>query len=564
VSKGPRGAPGWAPALDAVPGAVALWMLAMLAAVWAARWSHPFDLEWMEGGMLAHGWRLQRGLPLYPDPSADWVPYVYPPGYSALLAASGSSLDFVVGRTLSIVGSLAAAGALVEGVRRHGGSLTVGLLSGAVFLLTYPASGAFFDLVRPDAIAMALAGWAIVLTVDGRKGTEVAGGLLLAAAFLVKHNLAAFGVPLALGLWAWRGWRVALRFGLSAALPALALTGYLQWRSGGGFLTYLLEVPGSHPMMWRRGLPGSQGETGHWLGAALAVAGIGLAVSAPRRGSSVHPAAVWALAAVCGTGAATWAALEDPVAGAATPHVSVMALTFFAIGSSLGAGLASLLAGVMERRFDGPWWTAAGLFWMGAVLAMMMRAHNGGFVNVLIPWHWLICGLAGVFLGRARRLGSQRLRNAGAVLGALVFLVQLGELYTLTHLDRMAPTEADVEAGEHLLQAMEEHCEGPVFSPYAAWLPVQVGQPPSPHLIAIWDIDHKNGPLHQHMGAFTRATKEHHYACVVDASRSASRPIGYGVQKHYEKVKGFRGRGPTPKTGWRIRPHTLYVPKETP
>jgi hypothetical protein len=500
---------------------------------------------------------------LYPEPTADWVPYVYPPGYSALLAASGSALDFWVGRTLSILGTLFAAGALVEGVRRHGRSLSLGLLSGAVFLLSYRATGAFFDMVRPDAVAMALAGWAIVLTLDGRRGTDVAGGFLLAAGFLVKHNLAAFGVPLALGLWAWRGWRTALRFGVASAGPALLMTGYLEWRTGGGFLTYLLEVPASHPMDWRRGFPGSQGETGHWLGAVLFTVGMGLAASAPRRGSAVHPAVVWGVSAVVGLGAAAWAVGQEPVLGVATPDAPLMGLTFFALGAALGAAVVAGLAAVVERKLDGPWWTAAGLFWMGAFLSLMMRAHNGGFVNVLIPWHWVICGLAGVFLGRARQVRwSDGARMAGALVAPMVFLLQLGILYQLTDLEHVKPTDDDLAMGAEVLEQLETRCDGPIFSPFASWLPVRVGQDPSTHLIAIWDIDHKKvGPLRKHMKVFYEATRSHHYACVLDAGR---RPLGYGVQEHYRKVHTFQGRGLSTKTGWPVRPRSLYTPKETP
>ncbi len=558
MSQGKPAPPSWAAFGDAVVLVGAGWLLFALLSAWWARVPYPFDLEWMEGGMLAHGWRLQRGLPLYADPTADWVPYVYPPGYSALLAASGSALGYGVGRGLSVLGILAAAGALVQGVGRLGRSYALGLLAAAAFLMTYRASGAFFDLVRPDSVAIALGGWAIVLATDGRRGTDVAGGLLLAAAFLVKHNLAAFGVPLALGLWAWHGWRTAMRFGLSAMLPALFFTGYLQWRSGGGFLTYLLAVPGSHPMMWDRGLPGSPGETGHWLWPMLVVAGVGLASSAVPRGSKIHPAVAWGAATLVGLGAAAWGIAQPPVYGAQTPAMPVMAATFFALGASVGAGVVAALASVVERRADGPWWTAAGLLWMGAFLSVMMRAHNGGFINVLIPWHWVLCGLAGVLLGRARHTTLSRgARAAASVLGTAAFAGQLVLSNALTTLEPILPTEADVEGGEVVLQELRERCDGPIFAPFAAWLPAQVGQAPGAHLIAIWDIDHKKGPLHEHMHVFADAMQDHHFVCVVDSGRQ---PLGYGVQKSYKPALNM-ARGPRPKTGWRIRPPTLYVPK---
>ncbi|HEY2739292.1 MAG TPA: hypothetical protein VGK45_12875, partial [Thermoanaerobaculia bacterium] len=53
----------------------------------AARFDYPFDLEWMEGGVLLHAQRLLTGHPLYAAPGLDFIPFMYPPGYYALLAA---------------------------------------------------------------------------------------------------------------------------------------------------------------------------------------------------------------------------------------------------------------------------------------------------------------------------------------------------------------------------------------------------------------------------------------------------------------------------------------------
>ena len=57
-----------------VPLAVAALLLLRLGLVWAARAPYPFDLEWMEGGMLAHAWRLANGLPLYVEPGPKIPP----------------------------------------------------------------------------------------------------------------------------------------------------------------------------------------------------------------------------------------------------------------------------------------------------------------------------------------------------------------------------------------------------------------------------------------------------------------------------------------------------------
>ena len=53
-----------------------LLQLGLLLYIFAHRIGYPFDLEWMEGAMLIHVWRMQRGLPIYVEPSLDFIPFV--------------------------------------------------------------------------------------------------------------------------------------------------------------------------------------------------------------------------------------------------------------------------------------------------------------------------------------------------------------------------------------------------------------------------------------------------------------------------------------------------------
>ena len=59
----------------ALPGAAQLGLLLYTV---ARRVAYPYDLEWMEGGMLVHAWRLMHGETIYPPPSVDfkipWLP----------------------------------------------------------------------------------------------------------------------------------------------------------------------------------------------------------------------------------------------------------------------------------------------------------------------------------------------------------------------------------------------------------------------------------------------------------------------------------------------------------
>ena len=57
-----------------IVAALCVVVLAHLGVSFWHRWNYPFDLEWMEGGMLVHVDRLRSGEGLYVPPSADFIP----------------------------------------------------------------------------------------------------------------------------------------------------------------------------------------------------------------------------------------------------------------------------------------------------------------------------------------------------------------------------------------------------------------------------------------------------------------------------------------------------------
>lgn len=535
---------------------VCFWFLWQLGVTWWWRWDYPYDLEWMEGGMLAHAWRLLHGLPIYVDPGPEFVPYIYPPGYASLLALFGGVLGLTpeLGRSLSILGTSAAAFAIAHVVSREGGSKVVATVAAACFLGTYTWNGAFFDLVRPDALCIGLLSWSLVLGTQRESGAEVASGLLLCAAFLCKHNVAAFGVPMLGFLWASRGRAAAVRFVLSSAVPALASVAVLQWATEGRFLMYILEVPGSHPMVGERILPGVPGELIRAVPVPLMVCVAG-GVSLGLRGVKG-----WArrgfvgLAGLGGLGLG-WAAyvLPDPK-GVVLPPDLVL------IPAAIGVGVAVVAVGLGLVRAC---WTREGLptaFLVGGValvgltLTALMRGHHGGFLNVYIPIHWLLFVGMGVLVARWDARGG--LRSWGVL---LALSGQLCWVVMNTDLARLVPTLEDRAAGDLVVDALAD-CEGEVWSPYASWLPTYAGFKPHGHLIALWDVNHKKGPFHASIADVHRGVREGAYGCVLDGGKNR---LKYGVQEHYQLQERFQlpPRALTPKSGWRVRPTYLLVPR---
>src|SRR4051812_14274895 len=97
--------------LRAVALALAAWFVALLLWAFAHRFAFPYDLEWMEGGMLAHSLRLAHGEPIYSPPSVDFIPYLYTPGYPWLVFVLGKifGIGYKLARGVSLVSFFAVA-----------------------------------------------------------------------------------------------------------------------------------------------------------------------------------------------------------------------------------------------------------------------------------------------------------------------------------------------------------------------------------------------------------------------------------------------------------------------
>lgn len=533
--------------VDLLPLLLAVALVARLGALFVVRVPYPYDLEWMEGGMMVHAWRIQHHLPIYTAPSADWIPFIYPPGYAALLAAAGSlfGLTPAVGRCISLVGAFAAASALVYAVRERP---TLALCGAAVFLGVYPETGAFFDLVRTESLFVGLLAWSIVFAFRGGRLSAEASGLLLVAAFLVKHNAAVFGVPLVVGLWARDGVPAAVRFGLAAVLPAVAVTALLQWRTQGYFLTYLLSVPAAHGFADGRHWPGTPFE----LGGALPVAALAAAVAVV----AFSPWSYRAKALAIAFGAVFAVFTHESGGTLGLGRVKGVASVGIWGSSAAMAALAIGAVGLLVWRT--PEARRLGLLIGGVVitavgLAALMRAHVGGFINVHMSMFWVI---SLVFT-----LAMAHWRSKGAYMGpALVLSAQLAWAHAHLDVEKLSPTPADTAAGDAIVAKLRELPE-PLLSPFAPWLAVQAGHSPSWHLIALWDItNHKKTPFPRAKKQIEGAFAAHHWAAVIDASDS----MDYRLRENYRSDAKLPGdfNAFRPRSGWRARPQAIYTPRE--
>lgn len=229
--------------------ASALYFAAMVWVTWA-RLHHPYDLEWMEGGVLDQAARFAGGADPYPAPSSTFVPFLYPPLYPWLVAAvgtvTGSGVSYALARGISAAATLLTMGLGARAVHRATGRPALALLTLGLMSALYSYAGSFQDLARPDALAMALVMGAAVLAEGESLGRLVAAGVLLALACFAKQTafVAALGV-LAAVLYT-RGTPRAAVIALTAAALGGVIFAWWQMATGARFALYVVKGHQTH------------------------------------------------------------------------------------------------------------------------------------------------------------------------------------------------------------------------------------------------------------------------------------------------------------------------------
>jgi hypothetical protein len=219
----------------------------------ARRIAYPFDLEWMEGGMLLHAQRIARGEPLYGPPVAEFVPYLYTPLYPALLALLGKvfGIRYWLGRLISILSLLIALFIGGQAARRSGARWWVAFGAAMALLAAFPNTAAWYDLVRSDELFLALAmgGFYLVIHGEGRKAAIAAGALLALSYFAKQVGMAAIGVGLFVATI--RQWRTAWVPAAAAAVAWIVPVLLLNHATSGWYWSWAHGAHLHHRFYWQ-------------------------------------------------------------------------------------------------------------------------------------------------------------------------------------------------------------------------------------------------------------------------------------------------------------------------
>jgi len=235
-------------------GLCAVWAVTIVV-VFAWRVGFPLELEWMEGGSLQQALRIQRGDPIYGPPSAQYVPFLYPPLYPALLAALGTvfPLGLVLGRVVSILSVVAIGAALWRLVGSEGKPWSHQAVAVGLFASGYVFTYRWIDVARGDALFMALTIWALVVLREawGDWRKALLAGALMGLAFWTKQT--AFVFVVASGI---AGLLVAPRqlwiYALTVGVIGLGGVAIGQQLTDGWLWIYIYELHQTHPFNWLR------------------------------------------------------------------------------------------------------------------------------------------------------------------------------------------------------------------------------------------------------------------------------------------------------------------------
>ncbi len=472
---------------------IGMYLLAALPRVF-----YPYDLDFIEDGMLMQSLRVANGLPIFVPPSVEFVPHLYMPLYSWL----GGGLIKIFGvsyaplRWLSLASTIASALLIYYIARRESGPRWIAFACAGLFLGGYRISGFWYELVRVDSLFVALSLVGCALGIDAGRSNRrlILAALVLALAFFTKQTSLLFGAGLSFYLLIALGRRAWLFIGIYATSVSLPLI-IINALTGGWFIYHTFTIAASDPI--------EGGRIVNYLRFEL-----------------------FGLMAI----------------------LSVMAI---AVG-----GLSWRRSRFHALR-DRPWLIGIGA---AAIISAAGRASAGGNVNNLMAVYAFLC-LAPAMLLREWQMDNQkilaRLRPSTWIAIGVLIQFALGAYNPL----RYIPTSEMRQAGDRLIQHIAS-IDGEVYvamHPYYAWL---AGKQPAAQLATIWyGREHGQLPLPDDFVARLR-DRYYAAIISDESFFEVDPPVQQLIMQYYRPLEQLDvSEAPATLTGVVVRPQLIYTRK---
>ena len=284
--------------LKGVLAGAAAAFLVLYVTIAVRRLVYPFDLEWMEGGMVDHVRWILAGKKLYVKPSIEFVPFIYNPLYFYVCAvvAKVTGAGYLPLRLVSFLASLGTCATIFALVRHETKDARLAVVGAGLYAATFPKSVQFMDIARTDSlyVFLALAAVAVLRLRPSATGRVIAA-LLLVLSFLTKQSGALVAATLCLAV-IWEHRRAAIPFVAIVTVGIFGSIFALDAIHDGWYRFYAFDLPATHqivPWLWG----------GFWTDDVMAPLALAVAFSVWSLVRS--PNAVY-LAALAGAAAAAW------------------------------------------------------------------------------------------------------------------------------------------------------------------------------------------------------------------------------------------------------------------
>jgi 4-amino-4-deoxy-L-arabinose transferase-like glycosyltransferase len=210
-----------------------------------SRASYPFELNWLEGGVLNVVERVMAGQSIYTEPTLEYVPFSKTPLYFLLtsLIANMVGPGFMALRSVSIASTFFCLLLIYMFVKHDTRSGFLGIISAGLFAAFYNVSGGWMDIGRIDAfnLFILLSALFIIRFYRNNKSYLAAGILLFLAFFANQYSVILIIFILAYGVIYNR--RSILPVLLSAVVLIIASTFIMDKFYDNWYSYYIIDLP---------------------------------------------------------------------------------------------------------------------------------------------------------------------------------------------------------------------------------------------------------------------------------------------------------------------------------
>jgi 4-amino-4-deoxy-L-arabinose transferase-like glycosyltransferase len=235
-------------------GIFLLGIYSLLSLLWlfSKRLVYPYEIDWIEGGMLTSVLQILDGHNLYVQPSITYVPFLYAPVffYLAAFVAKIFGASLLALRLVSVIATLTSLALIVLIVFGETKSWFWGFVSASLFAGLYPQTRFWFDLARVDSVFVM---FFLFFLFSLRRGNslpwQIAAGIFASMTILTKQNGLTMCLPIIATyfLFDWRR-RLALPITFALVFGSISLAFILS--SDGWYTYYCYGLALSQPNNW--------------------------------------------------------------------------------------------------------------------------------------------------------------------------------------------------------------------------------------------------------------------------------------------------------------------------